>query len=398
MRTITLREHRTTTHSLSPGELGQLLATELVEVSPVRGAPGDYLLRPRSTVGTVVLDGMRLLIRPKLSVENLFHMLGFGAGVVKWAATSFPFDTHPDVLAVVARLFEAELRRALAGGVVRGYREHAEALPTLRGRIDVSAQIRARQGLPLPLECRFDEFTADVTLNRLVKAAIHTLLRTAGVEPEVARALRFRLHSFSDVAAVEYRATEVPTVAFTRLSRHWEDAVALARLILTRNVLRDREGAVLGTGFTVDMNVLFERYITEEVRRALPAGVMLEAQARRQLAPRIPIQPDIVLRGRSGDVMVADVKYKIPENAWRNPDAFQLLAYCTALGLPRGLLIYAAPLAHESQSVTRAGVRLERIGIDLAVNRHELRARVEAVARILVANAGTAPPARSATG
>jgi 5-methylcytosine-specific restriction enzyme subunit McrC len=393
MRTITLREYRPETWALSPAELGQVLATDLVEVAPVHGEVGTYRLTPRSTVGTAVLRDVRLLIRPKVPLENLFYLLGFGADLVKWAGTRFPFDTQPDLLAIVGWMFEAEVRRALAGGVVRGYRQEQEALTTLRGRVDVAAQIRARQGLPLPLECRFDEFTPDVELNRIIKAAILRLLRTPALDPPLTRALRFRLHSFADVAAVDYRDREVPEVVFSRLNRHWEHAAGLARLILQRQVLRDREGAVLGEGFTIDMNRLFERFVSDVIAAACPPAVRAEPQAARSLAPRLPIRPDIVLRQGDRDVAVADVKYKLP-SGWVHHDAYQLLAYCTALGLPAGLLIYASPLPHDAQPVAHTGIRLERIGLDLDVDRHALRASVERVAQMLLAQAEAEPSHR----
>jgi 5-methylcytosine-specific restriction enzyme subunit McrC len=391
MRTITLWEHRPATWALSPAELGQVMATELVEVAPVRGETGTYRLTPRSTVGTAVLRDVRLLIRPKVSLENLFYLLGFGADLVKWAGSRFPFDTQPDLLAIVGWMFEAEVRRALAGGVVRGYRQEQEALTTLRGRVDVAAQIRSRQGLPLPLECRFDEFTPDVELNRIIKAAILRLLRTPRLDPPLTRALRFRLHSYTDVAAVDYRDREVPEVAFSRLNRHWEHAAGLARLILQCQVLRDREGAVLGEGFTIDMNRLFERFVSDVIAAACPPAVRAEPQAARRLAPRLPIKPDIVLRRGHRDVAVADVKYKLPSGGWVHDDAYQLLAYCTALGLPAGLLIYASPLPHDAQPVAHTGIRLERIGLDLDVDRHALRASVERVAQLLLAHARAEP-------
>jgi 5-methylcytosine-specific restriction enzyme subunit McrC len=341
------------------------------------------------------MDDLRLLIRPKVSVKNLFFLLGFGVDLVEWAGRRFPFDTHPDLLALMGWMFEAEVRRALAGGVVRGYRERQEALSTLRGRIDIGVQIRTRQGLPLPLECRFDEFTPDVELNRLVKAAILRLLHIPGLDPALGHALRFRLHTFADVAAVEYREAEVPEVAFTRLTRHWEHAVGLARMIVARQVLRDQEGTVLGEAFTVDMNNLFERFICDVVAAVCPPGLTTEPQALRSLTPLLSIRPDLVLRQHQRDVAVADVKYKLPSTGWVNDDAYQLLAYCTALGLPSGLLIYATPIPRQHQVVRRAGITLERVGIDLEADRHALRAQVEQVAHLLFAHAGhqvTSPP------
>ena len=70
-------------------------------------------------------------------------------------------------------------------------------------------------------------------------------------------------------------------------------------------------------------------------------------------------------RGAGHDRAVADATYKIPEDRWDQTDLSQLLAYCAALGLPSGLLLYASAQPLERQTVNRLGVHLEVVGIDL---------------------------------
>ena len=56
------------------------------------------------------------------------------------------------------------------------------------------------------------------------------------------------------------------------------------------------------------------------------------------------VKPDLILIKNRKAVAVTDVKYKLLDDQGRfpNADAYQLLAYCTRLGLDRGHLIYAA--------------------------------------------------------
>jgi hypothetical protein len=83
MRTITLREHRPSRERLTTSEVEQLLTIrKLVGLAPLAG-DGTYELRAGSTVGTVVLPSLRLLIRPKVGLENLFALLGFGPNITR---------------------------------------------------------------------------------------------------------------------------------------------------------------------------------------------------------------------------------------------------------------------------------------------------------------------------
>jgi hypothetical protein len=62
-------------------------------------------------------------------------------------------------------------------------------------------------------------------------------------------------------------------------------------------------------------------------------------------AGRVRVLPDIVWKTGGTAVAVADAKYKAEKPAgYPNADLYQLLAYCTALGLRCGHLIYARGL------------------------------------------------------
>jgi 5-methylcytosine-specific restriction enzyme subunit McrC len=398
MREITLEEHRPKTEALAADEAEQILATGLVDAKPLFGE-GLYELKAGSKVGTAVLPSLRLLIRPKVGLRNLFFLLAYGAGLTRWAADRFPYEEEElDLFEAVARVFEAEVGRAMARGFVCGYQPRRETLSTLRGRIDVAGQVRVRQGRPFPLKCSFEEYTEDVEPNRMVKAALRRLLRTPGLGGDVVRALRFRYRDFDGVASMEYAPGAVPEVEFNRLNEHWEAAGMLARLILQQESLRDEIGSVLGISFTVDMNRLFERFVERvlagEIRRS---PWQLVPQARRFLAAGVPMTPDLVLRDGRGDAAVGDAKYK--ELGGERPppeDLYQLLAYCVSLGLPSGLLIYADERPPGGPYVVeRAGVTLEAAGIDLTGDPAGVLVRARGTARRLIRQAERS---RAATG
>lgn len=381
--------------ALSRHELDQVLGSGLVTVQPLREA-GLYELRPGSIVGAVVLPGLRLLIQPKIALDNLFFLLGYGAGLTSWRPDPFPFTEEPDLLRAIGWVLDAEVRKAVRGGLVRGYQPREETLPTLRGRIDVAAQVGARQHQPYPLECRYDEYTADIELNRMVKAAILRLLRVPALDARLSQALRFRLHSFQEVRRSEYTAAAVPNLTFDRLNARWEVAGRLSQLILRSESLRDAEGQVLGTGFTVDMNRLFEQFVETVTREAaLKTGWRLEAQGHRKLSPGVTMQPDLVIRRGGRDYAVGDVKYKAPEQGWTHPDLYQMLAYCIALGLPTGLLIYAGNRPPETHVVVHSGIALEIVGLHLDGTRDEVLTRTRSIGQHLVERAERCRTARN---
>jgi 5-methylcytosine-specific restriction enzyme subunit McrC len=117
---------------------------------------------------------------------------------------------------------------------------------------------------------------------------------------------------------------------------------------------------------------LFEDFVTVALREAIEAefGGRVISQARTYLdvAGRVVLKPDIVWRVRGSVAAVADAKYKSEKPAgYPNADLYQLLAYCTVLGLRTGHLVYARGNEDQARHVVRqAGVEIVCHALDLS--------------------------------
>ena len=102
----------------------------------------------------------------------------------------------------------------------------------MRGRIDLAAQVRHRQGQPIPLDCRYGEYSEDTEHNRVIKAGLHRLLRVPSLDRRLALGLRHHHRLFAAVADVDYPPSAVPNLTFNRLNEVWQPAARLAQLLL----------------------------------------------------------------------------------------------------------------------------------------------------------------------
>ena len=139
----------------------------------------------------------------------------------------------------------------------------------MRGRIRFADQIRQRFGIPLPIEVRYDEFTEDITENRLVKAAVTRLGGMRLRSRQARRNLGWIAATLENVSPVEFGPRGVPNVTFDRLNEHYRGVVGLSRLILRHSAFESKRGGVRATGFLMDMNVLFQEFLTVALREAL---------------------------------------------------------------------------------------------------------------------------------
>ena len=393
-----LHEYGTVEARLSERQARRLEATAsaYLTVAPHPDA-GIWRVTAHHYVGTLVVDDIRILIRPKIRPENLFLLLEVGLPEWAWREEVFDYHTHSDLLSSLVSFFVRTVETTLARGLFRSYREQNEDLNTIRGRIDFGRQL-TRARLPLPVACRYEEFTADVDENRYLKAAVRRSLRVAGVPVVDRRRLMGQLVDMEEVSDAAVRGDDLDRITFTRLNEHYRPALGLARLILDHLTLVDQRDATTASSFMVDMNDLFERFVTERLRRALHGRLAVEAQASTHLDTkrRVRLRPDLVFRcpGSADPVYVGDIKYKVADEAMgRNADYYQLLAYATALDLPEGVLIYCRtdggrPAAEIT--VRHSGKRLAVRALDLTGPPAEVAEEIECLADWIAARAAPA--------
>lgn len=127
-----------------------LRRTGYVEVGPA--ADGRWRVTATSFVGSLVLDGVELLIRPKIDPENLFLLLEPGLPPSAWRAEAFDYDVSSDLLPSIIAFYARTVETTLGRGVLRSYRSRQESLVALRGRLDVAGQF-TRAGVLTPAAC-----------------------------------------------------------------------------------------------------------------------------------------------------------------------------------------------------------------------------------------------------
>ena len=384
MRKVKLTEYRERgPYRLAISERDSLKAAlPSLTIQPAMGAEGAYCLTPGSIVGAVEVGDISLMIEPKIGISQLISLACYAIGKVKFQDTDVDLPEQTALPDALALALSAAARRAFGRGLLHGYLVQEEAMQTVRGRIRFNDQIRRRFGIPLPVEVRYDEFTDDILANRLVKAAVARLGGLQLRSREASTGLGWVWAMLDNVLLVDYRPKDVPEVKFDRLNEHYRSVVALARLILRHGAFESGRGEVRAQGFLMDMNVVFQEFLTVALREVL--GVSESAFKERYIneldeEERIRLKPDLVWREGSYYRFIGDAKYKlINDKRFPNADMYQMLAYLTASGLSSGMLIYAKDETEEiSYRVRNSGKELHVITLDLSGNLDDILERVK---------------------
>ena len=399
---IVVKEHQDSEPiSLTVAERDALLRLSAdISITPVVESDGIYRLNPGNTVGAIQLNEMRFELRPKLEVRRLMFLLGYAMNPDHWRTQGFDFEEDQDLFEAIVPGFAFQVEEALRRGVQHAYRAEEAALQTVRGRIRFNDHLRSRFGLIPPIECQFDEFTDDIEVNRLLKAAIARLgairLRSEGSRHR----LRTLWPHFANVSLVAYEPRNVPEVRYDRRTVHLRGAVELARRILSTRSIDSRSGDVTGAAFLLNLASVFEDFVVISLRESLGASEHSFPQQARGKSlyldegAKLRLKPDLSWWNAEQCRFVGDVKYKKTRGiaGAAHPDVYQLLAYATATARRRGLLVYA--VGEEPSGIHQirgAGKEIAVRALDLDVSPEEVLAQIDELAEIVRSQASDPP-------
>ena len=191
------------------------------------------------------------------------------------------------------------------------------------------------------------------------------------------------------------------TMTYNRLNAHYETAHQLGWLLFDALGIDDlfAPGEAQSFSFLLNMNQLFERFVTRVVEQILPAtryrvtsqspfkSVVWNVTSQR---PYTSIIPDVVVerRGESDYRVAIDAKYKLyDERGFDQGDIYQTFLYAFALGatasgrVPTSLLLYPATAEEPRSTRLRirrlsggAGAEIAGIGLPVAALLKEVTA------------------------
>jgi 5-methylcytosine-specific restriction enzyme subunit McrC len=362
-----------------------------LNLSPT-GRRNCYRITPAGHVGVIAAPDTRLIIRPKVPLRSLFFLLDPGTAVTITDDRTTPVPGDETLTFLTSRLVQL-LEERVAAGLHRGYTERAEQGSFLQGQLDVAAQLREVSPRRDQLHCRFEEFTADVLCNQLPKATAERVLRSPLIPEGVRSILRRALSPFESVGTTPLHADAFAAVTLNRLTESYRPLLDLCRLLVEGLGPSEDTGEFHCPTFLLDMERIFERHVTAAVVRGFanrerfavavqPWFRVAEPDASH---PEVRIQPDVVVSRDGRPWLVVDAKWKRPGKIpLVTDDFYQVLAYCSALGVKRAALVYPGRRNRRwIYRVAQSGVCVEVYTLRVIGERAECEAAVVRLGRRL---------------
>lgn len=384
MRLLELTENAPPNHvNLSVDEAEVLSMLELAEVNRRPGS-STWEVRAGRKVGIARIGSLQVIVRPKIRVDRLLFMMRYARSPRFWRDGTVHADIERDFIDVLAGSFTRQARIALEQGLLHGYIPVEESLPVFKGRLRVGDQITRHHRVSVPLEVAYEHFSVDIPENHLLLGATLRLLRQDRVDLQTRRELHRLRVQLADVTPPDL-ALGIPLWQPTRLNVRYHPALALAEAILAGNSFEQRFGDLRVGGFVFDMWRVYEGFVCVALSEALRAARgRAEFQHRMHLdsGRRVDMNPDLLWTGVDGRRIVVDAKYKEERpSGFPNADLYQVLAYCTVLGLTDGHLVYAQGNEQAREyTVMESGVRIHAHTVDLDLPPEQVLQRIGSLA------------------
>lgn len=397
--------------ALSPAVEAALADTGLIEVRPT--ADGRAVLVPRGRVGAVRVGDVQVEVQPKDGVKlaNLLFYLGY-AEDPGFRPELVSGERDGDLWPALAYSLAESVDRALERGVLQGYRRVEESLRVIRGRVRFGDQLARRPGQLVPIEVAFDEYSVDTAENQILLAALRRMLGVPGLDAGVRRRLLHLTGRLEGVSQIRIGAP-IPRWRPTRLNSRYHGALRLSEIVLRNGAVKPGARGLDVAAFVVTMWDVFEKFVTAALREALRGvpgttvpqlGAYLAGADDDWRRGQIPMAIDVVHLDRWGaPQLVFDAKYKVAseDGRYANADLYQMLGYCSALGVPEAWLIYAAGLGSgvESYRLKNTSVAVHRCPLDLSREPLRVLKDVGALAQraFALAEASSATPSPKAS-
>ncbi|CAG7641740.1 restriction endonuclease [Rhodococcus opacus] len=375
--------------ALAVDEYQALQILGLIDIAPTLD-PGWFTVAAGRKVGVVTVGSLQITVHPKIQdINRLVFLLGYAKKLDVWRDDEVHLHADDELLPALAEAFSRLASRALEQGLLQSYQTVSESLPVLRGRLRASEQMSHRFGLPLPLEVEYDDYTVDIAENRILLMAVVRLLRLPDVSVGARKKLLRLQRSLADVTCPA-KTSPPPKWHRSRLNERYHAALTLAEIVLAAESFEQRIGDLIVSGFMFDMWGIFEDFVTTALAEALnPYGGRAVPQCRTAMdeAAEVTMKPDLVwLRGDGTVGAVMDAKYKAEKPAgFPGADLYQLLAYCTVLGLREGHLVYAkGNELVRKHKIVRSDVTIHCHALDLSLSPMALLASIDRLAASVI--------------
>ncbi len=323
-----------------------------------------YHIRNSSYAGIIELSDIRIIFSTKVK-SNLFYLLRFITSedcILFDPNKVIDLEEGQNFFEVIGRLFANELKNIIQIGILKKYVSKEENLNFLKGKLNIREQFKNNISSKPKFHCTYQDLTFDNKENRIVLDALIDLIGLININEDLKEELISYEYFLRNYVSYEHISpSECELISYNRLNEKYRTIISLSKIILEEKYIRSTEkGYSKGFNFIVNMNKVFEDFITEMIKQIInekkeysnyTVNPQLKFTSLDQQG-ELTIKPDIVIEDEINNTpnnypLILDTKYKKEDV---NSDYYQVISY--ALAIPTSkycVLIYPIDFLSERE-------------------------------------------------
>jgi 5-methylcytosine-specific restriction enzyme subunit McrC len=286
-------------------------------------ASGKWSVCVRDAVGLVSVGQLQIIVQPKIALSHFLYLLSAAGHLPRLSDERGSVAPDASLWQLVATWFVDVADRVLRKDLLRDYEAAEDWLPAKRGQIVVLPTARAFLAGRYGFECRYEEFSVNTPLNRILKAAAMKVLGSIVLPSTLRRQARVICSRMTDIG--DLHSSDLLT-EIDRRSAYYADALQLARHVLSDQGRMPETGEATAWTFLIRTPEMVEDGLRAVLAARLSNLSSVEKRGIRVDAG-LTFTPDLVF---AGGRVVADIKYKVLGPDWMRSDLYQIIAFGTA--------------------------------------------------------------------
>ena len=316
--------------------------------------PSDtsWKVQVQNSIGAIRLGDIQLIVQPKISLNHFSFIASMALtggnlrmldkNLVSISAGNSYFDALANAyLELLEEVLRFELRVE--------YVSFEDQLTFARGKIyPVRTASNFLKGIAR-FECRFEEFSVDNPVNRILRAAAVRITKSQICNNRALQRkssqLTFRFHGVGDLRPTDLFAKE------GRISDRLKFALRIAREILGGNLREIKIGNMQVSSFLQYTPGIIEQGIRQVLSSGLNGWMSVVKEREYAVEGTVSFNPDLVFIEEGISVAVdhsvkrvdkhiatGDVKYRV-EKTWSKPTLNQAVAFAESMNVDHGIVV-----------------------------------------------------------
>lgn len=208
-----------------------------------------------------------------LNPKNIYYMLSYAYRILtEGAFKEVGGEEFENIHNLFAEILYLGVSHQIKRGLTREYEEIKEEIGTVRGKISIKDSFHGIAGYSSKLVCSFDEYTANTTLNRILKTTLNLLIHADDVDISKKNKLKSLMKYFVGVDLIDPLSINWRLLQYHRNNATYKMLMNLCYLVISGMIIAVDKNTYRLSEFidNQEMHQLYEHFIFEYFRRHHP--------------------------------------------------------------------------------------------------------------------------------